>query len=105
LPHCTGEGPHMVHLQSRMTKFGRGEGNHVPLRSSKTPQMLSRNHAVILQESSRCLLVDQGSLNGVLLNGVRVYGEQPLKPGDVLTFGVTTPEPEFDYVLEERPAS
>lgn len=103
LPHCTGEGPLVVHLQKQLTKFGRGEANDVHLRSFKTPQMLSRNHAVLRQESSTCFLIDQGSLNGVFLNSERVEGEKPLKPGDVVTFGVVTLEPEFDYIFEERP--
>jgi hypothetical protein len=103
MPYCVGYGPSVVHLQSKITRVGRGVGNDVSLQSSKTPQMLSRNHAVIRQESAALFLVDQGSLNGVLLNGIRVYGEQLLRPGDVVTFGVVTPEPEFDYILEERP--
>lgn len=102
MPYCNGQGPPVIHLQSKMIRVGRGVGNDVSLQSSKTPQMLSRNHAIIRKDTCGFFLVDQGSLNGVLLNGQRVYGEQLLKPGDVVTFGVLTPEPEFDYIFEAR---
>lgn len=68
------------------------------------PQMISRNHASIRRDSTGFVLADQGSLNGVLVNGERVQGERLLRSGDILTFGVPVAAPEFDYVFEERPA-
>lgn len=102
LPHCVGDGPPVVHLMRELTMFGRGEGTHVQLRSLKTPQMLSRNHATIRRDASGFVLADPGSMNGIHINGERVL-EHVLKPGDVLTFGVSTAEPEFDYMFEVRP--
>lgn len=65
--------------------------------------MISRCHAVLHREDSGFALVDQGSLNGVLINGEAVHGRRALSNGDLVTFGVPSPQPEFDYIFEERP--
>jgi pSer/pThr/pTyr-binding forkhead associated (FHA) protein len=80
--------------------------------------MVSRHHAVIRREARieeqecarfgaevvyKFFLSDQDSVNGVLVNNEQVLGEQVLTSGDVVTFGVATATPEFDYVFEERP--
>jgi pSer/pThr/pTyr-binding forkhead associated (FHA) protein len=44
----------------------------------------SRQHARIELRGSGAVLVDPGSRNGVLLNGVRVAGAAPLRRGDVI---------------------
>jgi len=98
---CGGEGPVRVHLTRDVTVVGRGETCHVALRSIKTPQMISRNHAVIRREGSKFVIADQGSLNGVFINGERVLGERPVRSGDIVTFGAPIAEPEFDYIFEE----
>eukprot|EP00746_Dinoflagellata_sp_MGD_P005232 gnl/MRDRNA2_/MRDRNA2_110136_c0_seq1.p1 gnl/MRDRNA2_/MRDRNA2_110136_c0~~gnl/MRDRNA2_/MRDRNA2_110136_c0_seq1.p1 ORF type:complete len:308 (-),score=68.90 gnl/MRDRNA2_/MRDRNA2_110136_c0_seq1:151-1074(-) len=101
-PRCNGEGPVRVHLTRNVTVVGRGENCHVALRSIKTPQMISRNHAIIRHENSSFVVADQGSLNGVFVNGERVHGERPIRSGDIVTFGAPIAEPEFDYIFEER---
>jgi pSer/pThr/pTyr-binding forkhead associated (FHA) protein len=49
----------------------------------------SRQHAVIQPEERGYKLVDLGSMNGVLVNGVRVR-EHALVEGDVITIGATS---------------
>lgn len=104
-PHCIAAGsqqPLLVHLRDYMV-IGRGDTCDVILDSRRTPQMISRCHVVLNREEGLFTLTDQGSLNGVLVNGERVLGKQALANGDVLTFGVPTPHPELDYVFEMRP--
>mmetsp|Transcript_17543 Transcript_17543/g.45170 ORF Transcript_17543/g.45170 Transcript_17543/m.45170 type:complete len:393 (-) Transcript_17543:63-1241(-) len=94
--------PSVVHLRDYML-IGRGETCDVVLNSRRTPQMISRCHAVLHKEEGAFALVDQGSLNGILINGDPVTGRRALAQGDVVTFGVPSAQPEFDYVFEERP--
>ena len=82
---------------------GRAESCDLTLDSRRTPQMLSRRHAVMHKEAGVFTLTDQGSLNGILVNGERVREKVPLSNGDVVTFGVPTQHPELDYVFESRP--
>jgi pSer/pThr/pTyr-binding forkhead associated (FHA) protein len=85
--------------------IGRGDSCDVVLDSRRTPQMLSRCHVVLNREEGLFTLTDQGSLNGVLVNGERMKGKQALVDKDVVTFGVPTPHPELDYIFESRPNS
>mmetsp|Transcript_67121 Transcript_67121/g.140206 ORF Transcript_67121/g.140206 Transcript_67121/m.140206 type:complete len:337 (-) Transcript_67121:627-1637(-) len=103
-PQCVFGGlqPALVHLRDYML-VGRGDSCDVILNSRRTPQMISRCHAVVHREDAGFALVDQGSLNGVLVNGEAVRGRSALKGGDVITFGVPSSQPEFDYIFEERP--
>mmetsp|Transcript_56106 Transcript_56106/g.88951 ORF Transcript_56106/g.88951 Transcript_56106/m.88951 type:complete len:553 (+) Transcript_56106:39-1697(+) len=96
--------PELVHLRDYML-IGRSDTCDLKLDSKRTPQMLSRCHAVLSRENGLFTLTDQGSLNGVMVNGERVDGKQPLTDQDVITFGVATPHPEMDYVFEKRPLS
>jgi pSer/pThr/pTyr-binding forkhead associated (FHA) protein len=64
--------------------------------------MISRSHVVLSREDGPFTLIDQGSLNGVLVNGERLEGKQALGHGDIITFGVPTPHPELDYIFEMR---
>lgn len=103
-PRCVFAGqlqPLLVHLRDYML-IGRGDTCDIVLDSRRTPQMVSRCHAVLNREDGIFTMSDQGSLNGVLVNGERVRGKQALANGDVITFGVPTPHPEFDYVFETR---
>lgn len=93
--------PSVISLVDRVL-IGRGEACDVILDSSLTPQMISRSHAVVTVEDESCMIEDQGSLNGVHINGTRISSKQALKHGDVVTFGVPSPQPEFDYIFEMR---
>jgi len=94
--------PAEIHL-SDYVMVGRGETCEVILGSSRTPQMLSRNHAAIKREGNSFTLMDQGSMNGVLVNGETVQNQCTLQVGDIVTFGVETDTPEFDYVFAPLP--
>ena len=50
---------------------------------------ISRRHAEIRPGPDGWTLADLGSTNGVLLNGRRVRGLQPLHPGDRIELGST----------------
>lgn len=83
--------------------MGRHDSSDVVLDSKRTPGMISRRHAVVQFQAHACVLTDQGGVNGVMVNGERVR-ERVLAHGDIITFGVLTPQPEFDYVFELRAA-
>jgi sigma-B regulation protein RsbU (phosphoserine phosphatase) len=48
---------------------------------------LSRFHAQINQKDNQFVINDRGSLNGVFVNGVRIYGDKTLNDGDIVGFG------------------
>jgi len=94
--------PATIHLKDHV-QVGRSEACDVVLGSTLTPQMLSRNHAEVRREGASFVIMDQGSVNGVLVNGNSVHGRCALNAGDIVTFGVATDAPEFDYVFEPCP--
>jgi len=60
-------------------------------------ETVSRWHASLQRGASGWLLADLGSTNGTRLNGWRVTGPMPVRPGDMVSFGAAT------FVLSERP--
>ncbi len=50
-------------------------------------QQASRHHAELRWDHGHIALVDRGSLNGTRLNGQRVWGQVPLREGDVIQIG------------------
>jgi len=48
---------------------------------------LSRFHAQINHRGDAFFITDRGSLNGVFVNGARIFGETPLRDGDIVGFG------------------
>jgi hypothetical protein len=50
---------------------------------------VSRVHATILCDKGRCTVYDQGSVNGLFLNGARVLDERDLMSDDLLRMGDT----------------
>ncbi|WP_437976615.1 sigma 54-interacting transcriptional regulator [Sorangium sp. So ce295] len=69
--------------RSGVVLLGRGPRADVRLRNTSA----SREHAKIVLLDGRAQLVDLGSRNGTLLNGVRVDGARPLGSGDVVSIG------------------
>ena len=47
---------------------------------------ISRNHAEVKAGPSAYVVVDLGSTNGTMVNGVRITGEQRLRDGDIISF-------------------
>lgn len=70
-------------LNKDRVTIGRSRENDVFL----PDQWLSRHHAEIRQREGAFYLLDLGSKNGTLLNGVRVSEECRLHAGDVVTLG------------------
>jgi len=66
--------------------IGRDAGSAVPLSDDST---VSRRHASVRAEAGAYTLTDLGSSNGVYVNGVRIAGSQPLRPGDEVQIGST----------------
>ncbi|AUX39837.1 Fis family transcriptional regulator [Sorangium cellulosum] len=79
-----GSSSSMLHLpRSGVVLLGRGPRADVRLRNTSA----SREHAKVVLLDGRAQLVDLGSRNGTLLNGVRVEGARPLGSGDVVSIG------------------
>lgn len=72
--------------------IGRTSHNDIQL----DMRFVSRRHAVIATDGGKTRIIDWGSRNGVYVNKKRVT-EKLLKPGDVITIGLT------DLRYEERP--
>ena len=66
--------------------FGRDAANSVSLANDTT---VSRRHASLRTEGDGFIVTDEGSSNGIYVNGVRVSGSQPLRPGDEVQIGNT----------------
>jgi len=100
-PRCSYSGnmlPAVVHLKEYMS-VGRSPTCDIVLDSKTTPQMISRCHAVLNCEDGKYTLTDQASLNGVVVNAERLSAPKVLQDGDMITFGVPNPQPEFDYIF------
>jgi len=106
-PRCSAPGelqPKIVYISKETMVVGRLHTCDVVI-DATTPQMISRRHAVLTTEAGDCKLVDQGALNGVIVNGERLQGERMLKHGDLVTFGPETLVPELEYIFEQRPGA
>ena len=66
--------------------IGRSSNCHLVLDDG----LVSRRHAQIVVSEENLLIEDFGSANGVFVNGKRVAGREPLKPGDQLLVGKQT---------------
>ena len=65
---------------------GRDPASDVALCTDTT---VSRRHASIQPGDAGWIVTDLGSSNGVFVNGVRIGGSQPLRPGDEVQIGNT----------------
>lgn len=70
-------------LMRAVVSLGRHSDNDIVLNDLS----LSRFHARIERRGDRYVVVDLGSQNGVHLNGVRISGEAPIRPGDRIGMG------------------
>ena len=84
--------------------FGRDPNSSVRFDPEKD-DLVGRQHAKVARDASdpyRFKVVDLNSRNGTFLNKLRVVGEMPLQPGDVIQLGAGGPEIQFD--LDPLPA-
>ncbi len=63
--------------------IGRQQGNTITI----ADDLVSRRHARIAAERGQGILTDLGSTNGTFVNGKRVHGSLPLRPGDRVQIG------------------
>jgi pSer/pThr/pTyr-binding forkhead associated (FHA) protein len=63
--------------------IGRQPGHAITV----ADDLVSRNHARIVAERGQAILADLGSTNGTLLNGERLTGPRPVRPGDRVQIG------------------
>ncbi len=79
-----------IALKPGVVSVGRSAESTVPLNDSN----VSRRHAELRSrgdgEAMEWVVVDLGSTNGTMLNGVKINGEKKLKHGDTLAFGSST---------------
>jgi hypothetical protein len=79
-----------IALKPGVVSIGRSAESTVPLNDSN----VSRRHAELRSrgdgEAMEWVVVDLGSTNGTMLNGVKINGEKKLKHGDTLAFGSST---------------
>lgn len=109
------EVPPVYPLDQRLVSIGR-KGNSVNLKldSTRTPRMISRQHAQITQApaadgSNRMIwrIVDTNSINGVFVNNAKIK-EAVLAHGDIITFGggaslevgTIRPNPDAEFVFQ-----
>ena len=72
-------------LESEEVFLGRDLSNTITIPDPE----VSRYHARFIVKPEGVMIEDQGSTNGTFINGVRAYGQQALKNGDMITFGET----------------
>ncbi len=50
---------------------------------------ISRRHAEVRAGTTSFVVIDLGSTNGTMVNGIKIVGEQPLNDGDIISVGST----------------
>jgi predicted component of type VI protein secretion system len=73
-------------LGDGVTSLGRHDDCLIRIKSSQ----VSRRHCELFESGGKLIVRDLGSSNGTFVNGKRVVGQQPIKPGDELTVGAVT---------------
>jgi len=72
-------------LDRPVITIGRDPANDLVLMD----EQVSRQHAQIRQETGGAVIYDLNSTNGTFVNGKRITGPCPLRPGDVIAVGDT----------------
>jgi sigma-B regulation protein RsbU (phosphoserine phosphatase) len=78
-----GLAPQQVSIPAEMITLGRASDCTIPIKD----RFLSRRHAEILRDRGAWFVRDCGSVNGTLLNGVKIGEASPLRPGDRIALG------------------
>lgn len=76
---------HIFELESGSTVIGREAGNEIALTNDSTA---SRRHATITSSNGDFIIRDEGSSNGIFVNGAKIT-QQKLTPGDEIQIGGT----------------
>lgn len=77
--------------------LGRDPNSNIRFDPEKD-DLVGRQHARVVRDTTdgRFKVVDLNSRNGTFLNKLRVVGEMPVQPGDVIQLGAGGPEIQFD---------
>jgi hypothetical protein len=78
-----GSAPRPTYEIGKVLSLGREADNQIQLADERA----SRHHARIERTGEGFRILDLGSSNGTLLNGVRLAGPTPLDPGDQVQIG------------------
>ncbi len=71
--------------------------NNAPVSIGRLPECtiavndsnISRRHAEVRSGTTAYVVVDLGSTNGTMINGIKIAGEQRLRDGDIISVGST----------------
>jgi pSer/pThr/pTyr-binding forkhead associated (FHA) protein len=77
---CAGTSRDVYHLARNEVTIGREQGDIV----FSEDEFMSRRHALLQFRGNRAMISDQGSSNGTY---VRISGQSPLDPGQMIRFG------------------
>jgi len=72
-------------IPGRTVTIGRSPTNQIVIREDQA----SRQHAEIFMSAGKWVIRDLDSRNGTALGNERIYGDNPLKPGDVIRIAKT----------------
>jgi pSer/pThr/pTyr-binding forkhead associated (FHA) protein len=102
-----------LNLSRPILAIGRSASSDLVLRDS----LISRQHAEIRWQNGGAVLSDLASANGTFVNGKRISGSYPLRPGDVIRLGQTklvfgpssgtrrmASEPDRSPMVDDQPA-
>src|SRR5712692_8408811 len=78
-----GIAPQQIALPGETISLGRASDCTIPIKD----RFLSRRHAEIIFERGTWYVRDCGSVNGTLVNGVKVVDPVPLRAGDRIALG------------------
>src|SRR5438552_16949583 len=78
-----GIAPQQVAIPGDMITLGRASDCTIPIKD----RFLSRRHAEIVRDRGQWFVRDCGSVNGTLVNGVKIAEPVPLRPGDRIALG------------------
>src|SRR5438128_1803722 len=78
-----GIAPQQVALPGDTITLGRASDCTIPIKD----RFLSRKHAEIIRDHGTWYVRDCGSVNGTLVNGVKIAEPVPLRPGDRIALG------------------
>jgi DNA-binding CsgD family transcriptional regulator len=73
-----------IPLEGERMTIGYSASNDISLPFDRT---VSHVHAVVERVAARWCVRDLGSRNGTFVNGDRIWGERPVKPGDEIRIG------------------
>lgn len=90
--------PMKIDAHGPLITLGRATECTIPIKD----RYLSRRHAEIAFDANAWIVRDLGSVNGTLLNGARLDGSAPLRPGDKITLGDTEIVFETDEISQSQ---